>query len=239
MKWTCPIAVLVSILAGCGQAAHRLSAHDQRPELSESLFKGDTEVLDNETIEQILSSKVVLPAEARIVVLNFGGQRWRRWWSEEVSQLDQAALDGFVEKVKACDRVGEAFVLPSMLAPERQTVPHLRMAAARCQADLIFLYRSTSEVYHKQRLLARDKARSYCLVEAVLLDTRTGIVRFTSTVVKSITSVKSKGDFNLTETVRKAELEALAEALVEVADELVAFLDAVPARQDEPGDEGR
>ena len=163
-----------------------------------------------------------------MIVLNYGHQRWQCWWSEEVGRLDQAALEGFMAKVRASDRIGTAYVLSSMLAPEQQTIPHFRKAAARCQADLVFLYRGISLTYRKERAFAHDKAKAYCVVEAVLIDTRSGIVPFSAAVTRTYTAVKSKDDFNLAETVYKAELQAMGEALDEIAADLVKFLDTVP-----------
>jgi hypothetical protein len=196
--------------------------------LGTTLFESDQADMSDEKIAQILSQPLQLPASNRLIVVSFGPERQRYWLSEETTALDQAAVQGFLGKVRASDRISYASVLPSMLAPEQQNVPHLRKAAARCQGDLVFVYKTTSRIYQRQGLFSSEKARSYCVVEAVLLDTRTGLVPFTSSIVKSYTADRKSDDFTFAETVRKAELQAVGEALDEIADEMTTFLAEVP-----------
>jgi hypothetical protein len=61
-------------------------------------------------------------------------------------------------------------------------------------------------------------------LEAVLLDTRTGIVPFTIVVTRTFIAEEQKSDMSFYETIRKAELTALGSALSEVGDEVVKFL---------------
>lgn len=223
---------IFTVLAGCSEMAPMMATaeYEQRPEMTQSLFASDTAVMSNETIDQILSSKVTLPDRAKIVVLNYGPRRVRPWWSEEISQLEMSAVSELTDRLEKCDRVAEASFLPSMLAPVDQSIPHFRETAARCQAELFLLYRSTHEVYRKHQVLKRDQVKSYCLVEAVLIDTRTGIVPFTTAVMHDYEARKESSDLNLSETIRKAELRATGQALAQVAEELTVFLEKVPRR---------
>lgn len=198
--------------------------YQARLELQESLFPGDQAVLSNEAIEQILSTRVVLPDKGRIAILRYGDRTGRRWWSDEVARLDRETAENLVARLRSSPRIADAALLPSLLTPREQSVPHLRAAAARYQADLLLIYRAASDRYEKQRLLGSDETRAYCTVEAVLLDTRTGIIPFTSVVVQDYTAKKSGEDLDLAETARKAELKALGQALDRVAGELVEFL---------------
>lgn len=231
MRYVMAVLGWLVLASGCIQA-DRLETYQpyESPEAAAgttiSLFATDDAVMSNEEIDRALSAEVIIPEKARIVVLNFGAQPGRYWMSEETAQLDQAALEGLVDKLRKCKRVGSAFVLPSMLAPQKHTVPHMRQAAARCQADLIFLYRFTSQVYQRQRAFAHDQTRANCLVEGVLLDTRTGIIPFAAPVVRSYKAEKTEEDMDMTETIRKAELQAMREALDEIADDLVEFLES-------------
>ena len=136
--------------------------------------------------------------------------------------------------MQTAERIVDASVLPALLVPERRTIPHLREAAARYQADLLLLYRSSSILYGKEKLLAADQAKATCRLEAVLLDVRTGIVPFTSMVVETCTAKQVRDDLTFDETMRKAELEALGEALNAVADDLVAFLSSMPTQATTP-----
>jgi len=48
------------------------------------------------------------------------------------------------------------------------------------QADLLLIYRPTSRSYQKSQFLKKDATRAYCNVEVAVLDTRTGVVVYTT-----------------------------------------------------------
>lgn len=227
---------VMSAIAGCSTAepvpALSLMSSDpygDRPTLRDSLFPADQAVLGNEAIQQILSSKIELPREARLAVLRFGS-RWRmpQWWSEPLAQLHESIDGGLLDTLRASQRVSDASLLPSLMTPERQTVPHLREAAARFQADLLLVYRTISESHPKEKLLARNQVKAYCTAEAVLLDVRTGIVPFSSVVTRGVLVTESREDLRFSETIQRAELEATNQAVDQIAEELVHFLSALP-----------
>src|SRR5438270_5863609 len=64
------------------------SEYQSRPKAGESLFGTDEAVLRGANIEQILTSKVVIPAKARLAIMQFGERKNWRWWSEEFAKLD-------------------------------------------------------------------------------------------------------------------------------------------------------
>jgi hypothetical protein len=86
------------------------------------------------------------------------------------------------------------------------------------------VYRTYCRSFERYRLFAADQSRAFCGVEAVLLDTRTGLVPFTSVVLKSFEAMKNETDISFRETIHKAQLKATAEALSEVSSEIVTFL---------------
>ncbi len=59
-----------------------------------------------------------------------------------------------------------------------------------------------------------------------MLDTRSGIVPFTATASRDFIAEKSDTDLNLIETMRRVELNALREALGEIGDKVVDFLES-------------
>jgi hypothetical protein len=64
----------------------------------------------------------------------------------------------------------------------------------------------------------------------VLLDVRTGLVPFTRVVSRERLELKRAEDLDLSETMRRAEQLAAAEALQSAAADLVSFLKAAPRR---------
>ena len=74
------------------------------------------------------------------------------------------------------------------LIPEQKTVPHLREAAARYQADLLLVYRHSCYSFERYRFSGVDQSQGSCTVEAILLDVRTGLVPMTCVVSESFTA---------------------------------------------------
>jgi hypothetical protein len=110
-------------------------------------------------------------------------------------------------------------------------VGYLREAAARYQADLLLVYRTDCQTFERARIFAADAVKATCVVEAVLIDTRTGIVPFTSTVSRDFEAKKTKTDTNFRETVRRVELEAVGTGLAELGGRVAAFLSPTAARR--------
>lgn len=197
---------------------------------SDTLFRGDGRVLSDSEIERILNYRLVLPSSNRIALLQLsGGNSWMGY-SGEVSQLTDSIKTNFVERLKSTPRVFDASFLPGMLVPKERSVPYLREAAARYQADLLLAYRSSCRTYEKYRFVGSDEARAYCTVEAVLLDVRSGVAPFSSVATREYRAVKGSSDLNFRETRKKAELEAVANSLGEIADSLLQFLSTTKVR---------
>ncbi len=106
------------------------------------------------------------------------------------------------------------------------TLPHLRQAAARFQADQLLIYRTSTQNYQRVKLFSPDETRAYCTVEAVLFDIRTGIIPFSTVVTEDFSAKKEKGDYDLSETVAKANQQAVGKAWLRIADEVKAFLES-------------
>jgi hypothetical protein len=234
-RFGCLLILALALAAtGCESAAPTSpdymssKGYQARPDIGESLFPSDQAVIGNEAVEKILTSKVTLPARGRIAVLRLRERSDWPWWSEELALLEQEGLERLTKKLRTSDRVADASVLPSMLVPQKFTIGHLREAAARYQADMLLILRPGSHVYEKQKLIGPDEAKARCWVEAVLLDTRTGIVPFTTTVTEEYTARKSPEDFGFAETMRKAQLRALAQAFEKIGDDLATFLAGLP-----------
>jgi len=196
--------------------------YQSRETLRQSLFGADQALLSNDDIEAILSSKIDLPRDAHMAVLRLGS---------EAEVLSWAFLDGSASPLSAVAesaRLARVSWLPSLLVPKELTVPSLREAAARFQADLLLVYRTPCQRFQEHRLFGTDESRAYCVAEAVLLDIRTGVVPFSAFATREVEAERTPEDVNLYETVRKAEARATNEALAELADQVVEFLDATP-----------
>jgi hypothetical protein len=239
MKLLAPLCCLASLLfSGCVKGLDKTSRvpfaaseeYMNRSPASTTLFPTDEAVLGGANIEQILASKTVFPRQARLVVLPFETPHptWNSW-SEELSEAERNLHQTALAKLRGSARVAEVSLLPSLMVPQKQTIPYLREAAARFQAELLLVYRARSRVYEKYRIFQREKVKSKCVVEAILLDVRTGIVPFSSQSIQEYETKRSGQDYGLYETAVRAEMRALKLGLEEVAGELVSFLETVPA----------
>lgn len=219
----------VVLSGGCAPAA-RLDYVRALPP-GESLFAGDQAVMPDDQIARVLNTRTELPPKLRVAVMRSDDRSRWSWWSEEMSRLDADSVAGLLGKLRACGRVADASVLPSMLMPPMRNVPHLRVAAARYQADLLVIYGVTTRTYERQQFLREKEAKARCLIELVVLDVRSGIVPFATSTVETFVAAKGKDDFNESETMYKAELEATSRGLDRIAAELVTFLERVPVTQ--------
>jgi len=185
---------------------------------------GSGELLSDADIERILNYRLKLPPQNRVAILRLSDDSYWRYYSNDFNQLTDSISNELIKTLVSSDKIYDASFLPSMLIPEKRTVPYLREAAARYQADLLLIYRSSCQSYNKYRFVSPDETKAYCSVEAALLDIRKGIVPFTSLSTSEFGAVKHQNDTNFDETEKKAELEAIAKSLDEVARSLVSFL---------------
>ncbi len=203
--------------------------YQSRETLRQSLFREDLSLFSDEEIERILTSKIELPHRARLALLQLGADPHvlvlPTPTEEEGNDDPLAAL---FERLSASDRLSSVSLLPSLLVPSNLSVAKLREAAARFQADLLFIYRTPCQQFHRNRFLGADRARAYCVAEGVLLDIRTGIIPFSEAVTSTFGTVENPDDLTAYETLQRSQSQAVVQALSDLAEKLIAFLAAAP-----------
>ncbi len=188
--------------------------------LQESLFKGDQAVLSNQDIDRILTARVTLAERHRLAVLKLSS---RSVWFEAIADLEAQNAELFLKALRAAPQFTQVRFMPTLLIPERRSVPYLREAAARFQADLLLVYSTRVRTFERNRLIGTDEVKAEAVVESVLLDIRTGIVIHSAQTSEGISAKKAPGDLSFYETVTKAETEAMGKALLKLADAVVKF----------------
>jgi hypothetical protein len=188
-----------------------------------SLFTSDSGILSDDDIRRILAFQFKPQKMNRVAIMPIGEIRWFGW-SDDLDKASAAVQNALVSKLRKSSSIYDASYLPTLLVPDKKTIGYLREAAARYQADLLLIYKASFRTYEKYKVFSPDKTKAYCNLEAVLLDTRTGIVPFTVLVNRDFTAEEQKSDMNFYETTRKAELLALENALSEVGDDVLNFL---------------
>lgn len=189
------------------------------------LFSSDASVMSDEEIQRALSFRYAPQRQNRIGVVTVGRRYWYGY-SDELSRAGTEVQTKVISSLRRSSLVYDASYLPALLTPERRTVGHFREAGARYQADLLLIYQPSCRTYEKYQFFSPDKSKSYCTVEAVLLDTRSGVVPFTATASRDVLAEKTEKDLSLQETIRRAEVTALGDALDEIATGVVRFLEA-------------
>lgn len=189
--------------------------------LQESLFKGDQAVLSDQDIARILGTQLTLADRHRLAILNLSATNP---WSEDLADAETKNFENLSRALKSSPQLTEVRFLPSLLVPQKRTVPYLREAAARIQADLLFVYTARIQTFRRDRFLKSDEVRAQCVAESVLLDVRTGIVVHTARATESFATKKAPGDLNFGETLARAESEARGKAVLSLANSAVAHL---------------
>src|ERR1041384_7314563 len=190
-------------------------------DLQSSLFKGDQAVISDQDIARILNTQVNLAGRHRLAILNLGT---RNSWSDELAEVEAKNSDNLLRTFKASPQFADALFLPSLLVPEKRTVPYLREASARIQADLLFVYNARIETFRRDRFFKSDEVHAQSIAESVLLDVRTGIVVDTAHASENISMKKPAADLNFSETVARAESEARGKAVITLANAVVQRL---------------
>ncbi|WP_317930710.1 hypothetical protein [Halioxenophilus sp. WMMB6] len=219
------------LLSACSSVSsiERPASYYQEPAAGEGgLLDGPLLANEDQKIAELLSYRLTLPQQNRIAILKLSGDNYWRFYSNDFTQLNDSLVTNLITQLRASPRVYDASFLPAMLVPEKRNLPALREAAARFQADLLLAYRSECHSYQKYRFISPSESKSYCSVEAVLLDIRSGVIVKSVVASEDFVATKTQADTNFNETIKKAELEALAKALGQVAGEVVKFMALVP-----------
>lgn len=226
------LAILCLVMQACatvGSADRPQSYYQDNTNSEESGLLGSMSLADeNKQILELLNYKIRLPKENRIAILKLSKDNYWRFYSNDFTELNDSLVNELIAKLRSSKRVYDASFLPAMLVTEKRSIPVLREAAARFQADLLLAYRTACNSYQKYRFIASDETKSYCFVEAVLLDIRSGIIAKSVVSTEDYSAIKDSGDKNFSETVKRAELEAIAKALGKVANEVVSYMNNVP-----------
>jgi hypothetical protein len=236
---------MAAVLAGCdtpqtSQSIMATGEYAAREPITQSLFPADQAALSDEAVERILSSKLELPAKAKVALIKFPDNGFDEsryysygayYWRDEAQlKLRQSQIDTLSQALLTSDQIVEVTPLPSLMTPSRPSIPSLREAAVRMQADLLLVYRVGSDTHSQYRMFSKDKVRAISTCEIVLLDVRTGLVPFTRVVSRERVESKQATDFDLSETMRRAEEESAGDALKDAANDLVTFMKSVPKK---------
>ena len=171
------LALVGAIISGCASQPVSVSPvmaradYAAREPIATSLFPSDQAVLGDEAVARILSSKLELPAKAKLAVMKFpDAEAWgsRNYWrDEQYLKLQQAQMEALSKALLASEQILEVTPLPSLMTPRQMSIPILREAAVRMQADMLLVFRVGSDTYSQYRAFAKDKVKAYSTCELV------------------------------------------------------------------------
>ena len=97
--------------------------------LQESLFKGNQAVLSDQDIARILGTHLDVGDRHQLAVLSLGSALWS---SQDISDIEVRNTDNLLHTLKSSTQLTEVRLLPSLLVPEKRTVP---LPAGGCRAN--------------------------------------------------------------------------------------------------------
>ena len=231
LHFVCCIALLM--LGGC-EAVSSMPRPDNAygrytPPAPQSLLPAEGGQMDDQAVARALNYRVTEPARIRLALMQLPdeGTLWLHYgFGIDPGQTD--LYSDFVAALRASPRLYDASYLPDLLLPEKRTLPALREAAARYQADMLLVFRPRCDLFTDVHLFKPDEVHAYCIVQAVLLDTRSGVVPFTSSATEDMVAVKQDSDLDFDVTVRNTRNQAVQKGLMEVAHNTLGYIQGLP-----------
>lgn len=219
-----PLTLITLLLAsGCGSRSAyspmQDAAYANRSAVTDSVFSSDTAVVSNEAIEKTLDGKITLKERSNIAVIALGWCAADPGESSTGIEILKSAVSG--------KYVGELTRVPAILLPrDRLAIPYIREAAARLQCEMVLIYGISMDIRRDRNLFAKDQAKTYFSIDAMLLHVRTGIVPWT-TVIDQEVEVSEGGDLDR-DLYEQARLEAIRVGLAKVGGEMNRFIAGIP-----------
>ena len=216
------LALLLLLAASCKSVSTQSAPPVRDEGEGVSLFAPGQASLEDEEVLRLMDLRWAPWDGVRIALLEVSFQsEFSRDRSNWVTLVTAEEAVGVLREVPG---VYDVSYLPEFLLPPRPDLSIVREAAARYQADWVLLYASEVMAHPEWNLFSRDEAHGLCLVECALLDTRTGLIPFTS---RSTTEfhTEQQGDEAWARMITRATHEALDDALTQSATELAGFVE--------------
>ncbi len=227
------ILLLVLLTASCVSSSPGMYYNNSDEDIiSLSLFSSDRELLSDSEVERILEGKIVFPDALNIVVLKIPTKRsdikyygYYYYSSEEYMDMQEDYNKVITDTFSSMDDIEITF-LPSIMISDNMSIRNMREAAIRMQSDVLIAYRVQSDIFTNYRFFAKDEYKAYATCEAFLLDARTGIIPFSTVVTERYLTVRNEFDANRTETMKRAEQEAIMLTLQRLIEEIIIFFNS-------------
>lgn len=226
MKYLFLIATLIG-LSNCGSLP-RYSNGSSRESITESLFADKDRTLSEEDIQRLLNGKLNLSDTLRVALFRYGmnNRYYNKFYAyadESTIHSQQDYIDTLISGLKDNRRVQNVHPIPSLMLSSSPTITQLRETSVRLLSDLLIVYSSTSDIYYKYKTFKKDEAKAFATTEVIIMDIRTGLIPFSTTITKDYLTKSLSGEL-IAETRKRAEKEAVILTLVETGKRIDAFI---------------
>lgn len=235
MKQTIFVCTLLLVISSCktSQPALQFNSTEDKyyesnvPPLTQSLFADKNSTISEENIQKILNGEYKIPQTLRVAIVKVEGSMAHNrfsWNDEQYLKTQQAYLDLFIEKLKQSARVISASAIPDLLLSKPATFTNVREAAVRLQADLVLVYSISADVYSKYKIFTKPDIKAFATTQLILLDVRTGLIPFSTTVTKDLLSKRQETELDNNEASNRIQKEAVLMTIDEIGNKMLFYL---------------
>lgn len=224
------------VFTSCTPPMHVASSYgsaqqNQSGTIDKSLFNDKDRTISEENIQKLLDGNILIGDSLKIALFNYSFyskgsyyfKRYSPWNDEEFLKTQQEYINTLTSEINSTETVDKVILMPSMMANEASTITNLRETAVRLQADFLLVYSIKSDIYYKYKMLKADETKAFATIEAFLMDSRTGVIPFTTIITKESYRKKTSNEITTEELRKKVEKEVVIMALKEVGQEIKAF----------------
>ncbi|HVU58131.1 MAG TPA: hypothetical protein VHD83_23890 [Puia sp.] len=192
----------------------------------ESLFNDRSSSISEENIRKLLDGTYQLPGTLRIAIVRLETSKQRRYyWNDEYFQkAQQSYLDSFTVKLKSSHRVASVAVVPSIMMASTPSFTGIREAAVRMQCNMVLVYSVSGDYYSRYKFFKGPDMKAFATTELLLMDVRTGLIPFSTTVTRDVLTQKTKEDLDVEQTRDRVLNEAALASINDVGGKIVGFL---------------
>lgn len=198
-------------------------------EITQSLFDAKDATISEENIQKILNGKLTLPSSLRVAIIGLESPRLQRnyWDDEDYLVSRQQYQDKLALGLKQNRRVESVSIIPSVMLPSSPSLSAIREVAVRMQADMVLVYYTTGGTYRKYKLFSSTEFKAFATTQALLMDTRTGLVPFTDIISRDAQVKKGDKDFNSNDAEKRTQVNAVLNSLEEVSSNIDLYLNSL------------
>lgn len=232
---SCMYSLFVLLLLACSQPQRLTQApiipqEREQEVITESLFQSKDQSISEADIQRLLNGKIRIPDTVRVAIYKYASTSVSRYYSyywnnEEYLKSQQGFQEILVRELGKSAKVQKVILVPAIMASRNPNITQLRESAVRLQADLLFVYTVSSDIYNKHRAFQKNEAKAFATCETLLMDTRTGVIPHSSVVTREKLVKKAEEDWDNNEMGKRAENGAISLTLEESGKLAAKFLE--------------